>query len=39
VLEFCRREPELGNQILWKLLRTLARRLRETNALVAGQQE
>ncbi len=39
VLEFCRREPELGNQILWKLLRTLARRLRETNALVAGQQD
>ena len=39
VLEFCRREPELGNQILWKLLRTLARRLRETNALVAGQPD
>jgi hypothetical protein len=39
VLEFCRREPELGNQILWKLLRTLARRMRETNALVAGQQD
>ncbi len=37
VLEFCRREPELGNQILWKLLRTLAQRLRETNALVADK--
>ena len=29
--EFCRREPELGNQITWKLLVTLGARLREAN--------
>lgn len=29
--EFCRREPELGNQIIWKLLATLAERLSDMN--------
>ena len=38
LLDFCRREPELGNQLLWKLLRTLGLRLRETNARVAEQE-
>ncbi len=33
--EFCRREPELGNQLLWKLLRTVGCRLRDANAQVA----
>jgi serine/threonine protein phosphatase PrpC/CRP-like cAMP-binding protein len=33
--EFCRREPELGNQLLWKLLRTVGGRLRDANAQVA----
>lgn len=35
LMEFCRREPELGNQILWKLLRTVGQRLRETNRLLS----
>lgn len=30
--EFCRREPELGNQLLWKLLQVMGQRLRNTNA-------
>jgi len=34
--EFCRREPELGNQLLWKLLRVMGERLRETNKKVVG---
>lgn len=28
---FCKREPELGNQILWKLMQTISHRLRECN--------
>ncbi|MBN1335826.1 MAG: protein phosphatase 2C domain-containing protein [Deltaproteobacteria bacterium] len=32
LVEFTRREPELGNEILWRLLQALAGRLRETNA-------
>ncbi len=39
VVEFCRREPELGIQLLWKLLSTLAQRMRETNALVTAQMK
>ncbi len=30
--EFCRREPELGNEVLWKMMRVLGQRLRQTNA-------
>ncbi len=33
--EFAQREPEVGSQILWRLLATLGERLRETNALAA----
>lgn len=33
--EFCRQEPELGNVLLWKLLRVLGARLRQTNSRVA----
>lgn len=33
--DFCQREPELGNQILWRLLATLGSRLFEANALAA----
>lgn len=33
--DFCQRDPELGNQILWKLLATLGARLRDANALAA----
>ena len=33
--DFCQRDPELGNQILWKLLATLGGRLRDANALAA----
>lgn len=36
LVDFCRREPELGNQLLWRLLRTLSARLRETNARLSG---
>ncbi len=36
LLGFCNREPVLGNQLLWKLLRTLGERLRETNAKLAS---
>lgn len=31
LMDFCRKEPELGNQILWKLLRTLSGHLRDMN--------
>jgi serine/threonine protein phosphatase PrpC len=34
--EFVRQEPELGGILLWKLLRVMGRRLRETNARVTG---
>lgn len=34
--EFCRREPELGNQLLWKLLKVTGQRLRSTNARVSA---
>jgi CRP-like cAMP-binding protein len=33
--DFCKRDPELGIQLLWKLLTTLGQRLRETNVLTA----
>lgn len=33
--EFCRQEPELGNVLLWKMLRVLGARLRQTNTRVA----
>lgn len=36
--EFCRREPELGNQIIWKLLATLGSRLREANVRATSRQ-
>ena len=32
--EFCRQEPELGNALLWRLVRVLGSRLRQTNARV-----
>ena len=32
--DFCRHEPELGTILLWKLLRVLGARLRQTNQLV-----
>ena len=32
--EFCRSEPELGNELLWKMLGVLGGRLRRTNARV-----
>ncbi len=34
--EFCRREPELGNQLLWKLLKVMGQRLRDTNKRVVA---
>lgn len=34
--EFCRREPELGNQLLWKLLKVMGQRLRDTNKKVVA---
>lgn len=34
--EFCRQEPELGNILLWKLLRVLGARLRSTNQRVVA---
>ncbi|MDP2311854.1 MAG: protein phosphatase 2C domain-containing protein [Pseudomonadota bacterium] len=33
--DFCRREPELGNELLWKMMRALGQRLRRTNARIA----
>lgn len=33
--EFCQREPVLGNSLLWKLLKVLGKRLRQTNARVS----
>ena len=33
--QYCSQEPEIGNRILWRLLATLARRLRDTNAQLA----
>ena len=35
--EFCRQEPGLGTVLLWKLLRVLGARLRQTNQLVTPQ--
>lgn len=32
--EFCRKDPELGNEVLWKMMRVLGQRLRSTNARV-----
>ncbi len=37
--EFCRREPELGVQISWKLLATLGQRLREANARATARSQ
>ena len=34
--EFCRREPELGNRVLWKLLGTVSQRLRNTSSQLAA---
>lgn len=34
--EFCRREPELGNRVLWKLLGTISQRLRNTSSRLAA---
>jgi PPM family protein phosphatase len=34
--EFCRREPELGNRVLWKLLGTVSQRLRNTSSELAA---
>ena len=36
--EFCRREPELGVQLTWKLLATLGQRLRGANARATARQ-
>ena len=36
--EFSQREPELGIRILWKLLGTVAQRLRETNTKVVEKK-
>jgi PPM family protein phosphatase len=36
LVDFCRREPDTGNLLLWKLLRTLGSRLRDTNARLAA---
>ncbi len=33
--DFCQRDPDLGNQILWKLLATLGARLKHANAMAA----
>lgn len=33
--DFCRREPELGNQVLWKLLGTVSTRLRGASERIA----
>jgi serine/threonine protein phosphatase PrpC len=35
--EFCRREPELGNEVLWKMMRVLGLRLRQTNARITDK--
>ncbi|MCB9758929.1 MAG: cyclic nucleotide-binding domain-containing protein [Alphaproteobacteria bacterium] len=35
--EFCKREPELGIRIMWKLLGTVAQRLRNTSAELANR--
>lgn len=35
LIEFCQREPEVGSQLLWRLLATLGVRLQQTNALAA----
>lgn len=35
--EFCQREPALGNQILWRMLAVLGRRLGSSNEALVGQ--
>ncbi len=35
LLEFCRRDPTLGNSLLWRLLSTLGHRLHESNRRLA----
>lgn len=37
--EFCRREPVLGAQLLWKLLRVMGQRLRDTTAKLAQPED
>lgn len=34
---FCRQDPELGSALLWKLLKVMGQRLRQTNARLAVQ--
>lgn len=34
--QFCLMEPQLGNQMLWKLISTLGRRLRDTNLKISS---
>jgi protein phosphatase len=36
---YCAMEPSIGNRILWKLVATLAHRLRATNKKITGAQE
>ena len=38
LLEFCKREPELGSQLLWRLLTTLGDRLRSMNSRFTTQE-
>lgn len=33
--DFCKREPELGNELLWKMMGALGQRLRRTNVRIA----
>ena len=33
--EFCQREPGLGNDLLWRLVKTLGKRLQVANSLAA----
>ncbi len=35
LLEFCQREPALGNELLWKLISTLGQRLQQANQMIA----
>lgn len=37
--EFCRREPELGNKVLWTLLGTVSQRLRASSSRIAELQK
>ncbi len=37
--EFCQREPELGNRVLWKLLETISQRLRDTSSRLTAREQ